>query len=166
MKKKRFWLIILSINLTLSSLMACTASASSLSKDDQVALYATAVRQLYTVDHTYGDKPPNFPKVYLLRTTYELDSPDAPQIESGSIPESIQAAIVATRDDLPAEFVWVDSFDEVPLSHGDVEGRGAAIFLSNLQLQEEESVLVMADLFFTSAGGAGITYIIDEVEGT
>ena len=165
MKKKRFWLIVLSINLTLSTLMACTTPAPALSKDDQAAIYATVVRQLYTVDHTFGDEPPNFPKVYLLRTTYELDRPDAPQIESGSIPKSTQAAIVAALDDLPAEFVWVDHFDEVPLSHGDVEGRGAVITLSNLQLKEEGSVLVMADLFFASAGGAGMTYIIEQVDG-
>lgn len=135
MKKKRFWLIVLGINLALITLIACTTPASALSENDQAAVYATVVRQLYTVDHTFGDEPPNFPVVYLVRTTYELDKPSTPQIESGKIPELTQAAIVATLDELPAEFVWVDDFNEVPLSHGVVEGNGAVITLSNLHLQ-------------------------------
>lgn len=165
MKKKGFCLVVLSINLTLSTLIACTASAPALTEDDQAAVYATVVRQLYTVDHTFGDEPPDFPVVYLVRDTYELDKPNAPQIKSGSIPESTQEAMVAALEDLPAEFVWVGNFDEVPLENGGVEGGGAVITLSALQLEEEGSVIVMADLFFASLGGAGMTYTIERVDG-
>ncbi len=164
MKKKRFWLIVLTINLTLSILTACTTPTPALSKDDQAAVYAAVVRQLYTVDHTFGDEPPNFPTVYLVRATYKLDVPSTPQIKSGRIPESTQAAIVATLDDLPAEFVWVDDFDEVPLNNGAVEGNGAAVTLSDVHLQEDKSVLVSADLYFAGTGGAGMTYIIERMD--
>ena len=56
-------------------------------EDDAVAIYAAVVRQLYTVDHTFGE-PPNFPVIYLLSTTNDrVGDPNAPRTESVKLPD-------------------------------------------------------------------------------
>jgi hypothetical protein len=141
---------------------------STLSEDEQAAIYAAVVRQLYTVDHTFGHNPPNFPVVYLVRTTDDsVGDPDAPQTEPQILPDSTQMEIVAALDDLPAEFVWVDDADEVPRddqTHAVASG-GAIITLGNVHIQEDSKVLVSAQLFFSMLGATGKTYILEQLDG-
>jgi len=138
------------------------------SEGDQAAMYAAVVRQLYTVDHTFGDSPPNFPVVYLVRTTDDgVGDPDAPHADPRVLPESTQAAIVAALNDLPAEFLWVDGADEVPYddSTGAVAGGGATITLGNVHIQEDSTALVSAKLFFAMLGATGKTYVLEQLNG-
>jgi len=139
----------------------------TLSEEDQVAIYAAVVRQLYTVDHTFGE-PPNFPRVYLVRTTDDtVGDPDAPRAEPRLLPESIQAATLESLADLPAEFLWVDGRDQVPLDAYDtVEGGGAIFTLGNIHLQEDGSLLVSGSLYFAMLGAGGRTYVLEQVDGT
>ena len=138
------------------------------SEEDQAAVYAAVVRQLYTVDHTFGANPPNFPVVYLVRTTDDgVGDPDAPHADPRVLPESTQTAIVAALNDLPAEFLWVDGADEVPLDNntGAVVGGGVIITLGNVHIQEGSSALVSAKLFFAMLGATGKTYILEQLNG-
>jgi ABC-2 type transport system permease protein len=132
-----------------------TPAASTLPQEEQAAIYAAVVRQLYSVDHTFGDQPPNFPVIYLLRATDDsVGDPNARHDTSHSLPEALQKAIVDSLGDLPAEFMWVDSADEVPRdgrTHA-VAGGGAIITLGNIHLQEDGPALVSAQLYFAMLG--------------
>ena len=126
------------------------------------------VHQLYTVDHTFGDDPPNFPVVYPVRITDDsVGDPNAPQAEPQILPDSTQREIVAILVDLPAEFVWVDDADEVPLddhTHA-VAGGGAIITLGNIHFQPDGSALVSTKLYFAPLGALGKTYVLEQLNG-
>jgi ABC-2 type transport system permease protein len=141
----------------------------ALIEGDQVAIYAAVVRQLLTVDHTFGDVPPDFPVIYLLRSTDDgVGDPDAPQAEPRILPESVQSTMIAALDELSAEFLWVDDADEVPRDEdtGVVAGGGAIITLGNIHFEEDGSVLISAKLYFSMLGATGKTYILERVDGT
>jgi hypothetical protein len=166
MRSKTLGLMLLSLLLTV--LPACTTSTSVLTEDDQAAIYAAVVRQLYTVDHTFGDESPNFPIVYLQATDATgMFDPNDPQPESHLPSEQVQSAVVTALDDLPAEFIWIENLDEVPLDSdtGGVEGNGAIITLGRNDLQEDGSVHIVASLYFASLGGTGMTYIVEQING-
>ncbi len=141
---------------------------STLPEDEQAAIYAAVVRQLYTVDHTFGHDPPNFPVIFLVRTTDDsVGDPDAPQSEPQVLPDSTQAQVVTALDDLPAEFVWVEDADEVPRdkqTHAVADG-GAIITLGNVHIREDSKALVSAQLFFSMLGATGKTYILELLDG-
>jgi hypothetical protein len=142
--------------------------SSTLSEDHQSAIYAAVVRQLYTVDHTFGTNPPTFPVVYLVGTTDDsVGDPNVPRSKPQLVPDSTQVAIVARLDDLPAEFVWVSDADEVPREDqtDTVQGGGAIITLGNVHADEDGRVLVSAQLFFSMLGATGKTYILEELDG-
>ena len=167
MKRKLLWLILLSLTLTLSTLASCATPASTLSEDDQAEadIYAAVVRQLYTVDHTFGE-PPNFPIVYLLRATDDrAGDPRETEARSSIVAESVRGAIVAALDNLPAEFIWVDDRDEVPMDRGMVEGNGVIITLGNVHFQEDSSALVSASIYIANLAAGGRTYIVKQVDG-
>ena len=71
------------------------------------------IRQLYTVDHTFG-KAPNFPVVYLVRQTSANAADPSATGGSETIFPGDQQRIVALLSDLPAQFVWVDRMEDVP----------------------------------------------------
>jgi ABC-2 type transport system permease protein len=136
--------------------------------EDEAAIYAAIVRQLYTVDHTFGDQPPNFPVVYLLQWTDDsVGDPGAPQNDPRLLPPVVQEGIAAVLADLPAEFRWVATKDEVPLeeSGGRVKDGGAIITVGNVREQDDGSVHVSASIYFANLGAAGKTYVLRQVNG-
>jgi ABC-2 type transport system permease protein len=149
----------------------------ALAEDDQAAIYAAVVRQLVAVDHTFDDGSPNVPVVYLVRTTDDgVGDPDAPRYESRLLPEPVQTAIVDTlylsplslfpEGDLPA-VRWVDDADQVPRDEdaGTVAGGGAIITLGNVHFRGDGSALVSAQLYSSSLGATGKTYVLEQVDG-
>jgi len=157
------------LSLLLTFLLACTTSSPILSEDDQdrVDIYVAVVRQLYTVDHTFGE-PPNFQVVYLLRATDDsVGDPDIPQTQFILLSEPIQESIVDTLDDLPADFIWVDNRGEVPFDSntGAVERNGAIITLGNVHFQEDGSAFVSASIYIASLAAGGLTYIVERIDG-
>ncbi|HSN75325.1 MAG TPA: hypothetical protein VL334_09620, partial [Anaerolineae bacterium] len=79
---------------------------------DPAEIYALVVRQLYTVDHTFGQAP-LFPVVYLLRQTDDSVSASGAPSNSQTIFPGDQQRIASLLADLPARFIWVDSRDDV-----------------------------------------------------
>ena len=58
----------LALTILLLFLASCAIPAADTEPGiDEVQVYATVIRQVYTVDHTFG-QPPNFPNIYLLKT--------------------------------------------------------------------------------------------------
>ncbi len=142
----------------------CSTPTEAKSEAD---IYTAVVHQLYTVDHTFGE-PPNFPIIYLVEATDDgVGDPDAPQTNSNLLLSSVQEAITAALDDLPAEFIWVGNFNEVPLDSntGVVEGNGAIITLGNIHFQEDESALVSASIYIANLAAGGLTYIVERIDG-
>lgn len=101
--------------------------------DDRAGIYAAVIRQLYTVDHTFGE-PPNFPVLYIVYNTMDsIGDPDAPQSASIALPEELRTAVTDRLSDLPAEYRWVGSQNEVQLENGGiVPGGGAIVTLGNI----------------------------------
>ena len=168
MRGKIYWLVFSTLILVL--LLACGNDSTTLSskEKDQVDIYAAAIRQVYTVDHTFGDNA-EFPVVYLLRATNDgVGDPDITQTSSVIIPEPIQESIVAVLDDLPADFSWVDSRDDVPIdsSTGVVERDGVIITLGNLHFEDDDRVLVSASIYIADLAAGGQTYVIEKLNGT
>jgi ABC-2 type transport system permease protein len=148
--------------------------------EDETAIYAAVVRQLYTEDHTFGDRPPNWAMVCLVRWTDDsVGDPEAPRTEPRLLSTPTQEGIVASLADLPAEFRWVDGKDEVLLEKnggqvqedaaikngGAILDSAAIITMGNLYLQDDGSVYVSASLYFGSLGATGKTYMLQQVGG-
>jgi ABC-2 type transport system permease protein len=143
---------------------------------DASAIYAAVVRELYTVDHTYNiDDPPNFPVIYLIKTTDDATGdPNAPQAEPSLIAEEAQKSIneqlsgpgaEESRTWLPLEIIWVESTDDVPYSPTNtVDGGGAVIKLGNIFSQPDGSVLVSASIYVGELAATGKTYILNQVD--
>ena len=133
---------------------------------DRVAIYAAVIRQMYTVDHTFG-QPPNFPFVYLVQTTDDgVGDPDAPRAEPQALPATIKEALLKELVDLPAELFWVDDRDEVPMDeHSTVMDGGVVMTLGNIHQQADGPVLVSASIYFAALGAGGQTYVVEQVDG-
>ena len=173
MKKLLLGQIVLSLIVTLSTLTACstpTVTPPTLSADEQTEadIYTAVVRQLYTVDHTFGSEPPNFRIIYLVEATNDrAGDPGISQTESKRLLESVQVTITAALDDLTAKVEWVEHFSEVPFnSNSTVKGNGAVITLGNIHFQEDGTALVSGGIYFANLGAGGRTYILERIDGT
>jgi hypothetical protein len=142
--------------------------AGPLTEDDQAAIYAAVVRQLYTVDDTFGGQGPDFPVIYIVQTTDDsVGDPNLPQLDSQPIPDAVRSAVTAALADLPAEIHWVAGRADVPLEQpGDrVKDGGVEMTLGNIQVQPDGSALVSAQLYFAMLGAGGRTYVLKQVDG-
>lgn len=133
---------------------------------DQAAIYSAVVRQLYTVDHTFGE-PPNFPVVYLVGVTDDgAGSPGGLGQDGQSISFAVRTAITSALADLPARFVWVEDAGQVPRDAYDrVEGQGAIITLGNIHAQPDGTVHVPASIYVGMLIAGGQTYQLGQVDG-
>jgi hypothetical protein len=132
---------------------------------DPPEIYALVVRQLYTVDHTFGQSP-RFPVVYLLRRTDDsAGSPGSPS-NSQTIFAGDQQRITSLLADLPAEFVWVDSAGDVPKdARGTVADGGAMITLGNISEQPDGSLHTPASIYIGMLTAGGQTYVLEAANG-
>ena len=153
--------VIRSAALIMPMALLAACSTTAVSDDDQTAIYAVVARQLYTVDHTFGDESPNFPIVYLVGNTY---SPTVGN-EYIDIKESVKTTVVTALSDLPAQFIWVQHWDEVPIDEvtSGVEGGGAMFTLGSIEPQEDGSVQVTASIYIGNLAGGGTIYILEKV---
>ena len=160
-------LIFFSLLLFLALLPACSVPPV-LTDSDQANIYAKVIRQIYTIDHTFGEgNSPNFPVVYLPRATDDTaGDPTLPRGLSNWLSQSVQEAITIALKDLSAKFIWVDNRSEVPMDNDAVAGNGAIIYLGNIYLQKDGSAQVGGGLFFANLGGGGTTYILEFIRGT
>lgn len=134
------------------------------------AIFRAVVRQIYTVEHSFGESP-NWPLVYVVNVTNEnLGVPDVPSTEPQKLSETLQADIAAGLDDLPAEVIWIDSSEDVSTAPttGVVDGGdGIIITFGNMHEQDDGSVLVpywRSCNLFNFCGMGGI-YVVEEVDG-
>jgi hypothetical protein len=122
---------------------------------DETGILAAVIRQVYTVDDTFGGNS-EFPVVYLLAVE---DS------ETGAIPYSsparqvsapAQQGVIAALDDLPAQFKWAASAGEVKRNQqGAVEGNAAIVTLGQIRPQPDGTVQVAASIYVAPHGCRG-----------
>jgi hypothetical protein len=127
---------------------------------DESGILAAVVRQVYTVDDTFGGKS-RFPVVYLLAVE---------DGENGAIPYSsparplsapAQQGVVAALDDLPAQFKWVTSAGEVKRNQqGAVEGNAAIITLGQIRPQPDGTAQISASIYVGPLAAGGQTYVL------
>lgn len=161
-------LFLLCLSLFALPLAACGGDEVALPEQQQIDIYAAAVRQLYTVDDTYGGtlQPPT---VYLIRTTENVGGdPDLDAGDPARIPEAVQSGVSAALSDLPTTIRWVDSRQDVELDPetGEVVGGGVIITLGNILPESETEALVPASIYIANLAAGGQTYIVEQQDGT
>ena len=129
--------------------------------------YAAAIRQIYTVDHSFSE-PPLWSLVYLVSTTSDSVMLNAPIGPPHSLPAALQKEIRAELADLPGEVIWIDSLDDAPIDPADgriAQGEGIVITLGNIHPQKDNSVQL--PFFMTCGGlcGIGKTYTLNPLKG-
>jgi len=60
--------------------------------NEDAQIYAAAIRQIYIVDHSFGE-PPGWPLVYVVTTTHDSVMVDAPTAPSQKLPADLQEVI-------------------------------------------------------------------------
>lgn len=164
------FLLVLLLLLSVTGCAAAEESTGDPSPDgssDDAQIYAAAIRQIYTVDHSFGE-PPGWPQVYVVNSTDDAVMPDAPVSPSQNLSPELLAAIEAELVDQPFELIWIDSVDEAPLdpSNGQIaEGEGIIITLGNIHPQNDGTIQV--PFFMTCGGlcGIGKIYSLSQVDG-
>ena len=154
--------------LSLGLLSACTTQAPAISPGDEAAIYAAIIRHLYGPDDTFGGS--HYPPlVYLVRRTDDrLGDPDAESARSEILPEPLLTEISAELEDLPAEFIWVDSHQDVALDPdtGQVIGDGVIIKLGNIHPQPDNSVHVAGSIYTAGLAAGGEVYKLRLADGS
>lgn len=135
---------------------------------DEAAVYTAVVHQIYTEDDTFGGTwQPQ--RVYLIRRTDDgVGDPQTEQLAARTLDEALQAAIVSGLAALPAEWVWVDGREAVPLDPetGGVEGgaKGAIITLGNIHQQDDGTLHVPASIYVGNLAAGGQTFVLEQTE--
>jgi hypothetical protein len=140
--------------------------STGLAPVDETGIYSAVIRQVYTVDHTFGQAP-NFSHVYLLRTD-DVEAGAMPfASRPGTVAAPTQQAIIAALSDLPTTWTWISNIDEVPLDDsGSVAQNGAIISLGNIRAQPDGKVHVATSLYVGRLAAGGQTYVVEKVNGT
>ena len=132
---------------------------------DPAEIYAAVIRQVVTVDHTFG-QPPDFPIVYLVRQTSGNLAIPGSAAGSETIFPGDQQRISALLADLPSKFVWVDRIDDAPRGEYErVAGDGAAVQVGAITPQEDGSLQVPGSIFIAPLAAGGQTYVLQFIDG-
>ena len=129
----------------------------------QVAIYSAIIRQLVTVDHTFGDGDPGFRVIYVLdRTDGGAGDPEGTGQGGQPLAPEVQEGIKAALKDLPpVEFVS----DRNSVVGSDTEGNqvhneGALVTLAPIP-DGEDRVEVDASLYMANVAGTWLTYVLE-----
>lgn len=152
----------------LTALLAsgCAGRAGSAPPEDapsrQSLIYAAVIRQLVTVDHTFGGDP-GFGTIFVLdRADPRAGEGIAPQEDEGTpISAEVQEEIRAELGDLPP-VRFVATREEVvgPMEDGGVvEDNGAFVTLGTIPA-EGDRVEIGAGMYIANLAGTWLTYVV------
>lgn len=137
---------------------------TSAAANDDAQIYAAAIRQIYHVDHSFGESP-GWPLVYVVSVTDDSAMVDAPSAPSQTLSAELQEAITAELSDQPFELIWIDSPDEAPIdpTNGQIAGGdGIIITLGNIHPQNDGSVQLSFFMSCADTCGVGKTYVLNQ----
>jgi hypothetical protein len=139
-----------------------TIPTSNLTIDDEAAIYAAVIRQLATVDDTFGGnlKPP---KLFIVNNTdNRAGNPEA------LIPQTTQNEITQTLRDLPSIIIWIDKLEDAEFEGGWGTGEvkdGAIIALGVIYLQNDGSTRLAGSIYMSGTAAGGATYVLGKKDG-
>jgi len=133
---------------------------------DETGILTAVIRQVYTVDDTFGGQG-NFTTVYLLAVD-DTETGAIPYVSKArSVPAPVQQGTLAGLTDLPAQFRWIASAGEAPRDEQNVvQGNGAIITLGNMHVQEDGTVQVAASIYVGMLAAGGQTYVLERRDGS
>ncbi len=133
---------------------------------DETGILTAVIRQVYTVDDTFGGQG-NFATVYLLAVD-DAETGAIPYVSKArSVPPPVQQGVLAALTDLPAQFRWIASAGEAPRDEQNVvQGNGAIITLGNMHVQEDGTVQVAASIYVGMLAAGGQTYVLERRDGS
>jgi hypothetical protein len=163
----RRFLLALVLLLAVAGCVGDDGQPTQVATGDQAQIYAAAIRQIYSVDHSFGEAP-GWPLVYVVSVTDDSVMVDAPTAPSQTLSTELQEAITAELAEQPFELIWITSTDEAPIDPGNgqvAEGEGIIITLGNIHMQADGSAQL--PFFMTCGGlcGIGKTYVLNQVDG-
>lgn len=137
-------------------------------EERMIEVYSAIIRQLITVDHTFGEAPSPFDRVFVVDGV-AADGGDPMAIPPGTVepfsPE-VRAGILRELADLPPVRFVTDP-DSVVIGEkqcAHVKGNGALITLGPIS-GGQRKVTVPSDLFFGCLGGLWLTYVLEAEDG-
>ena len=168
-KKSRILLVMAVVAIPILTLASCQSNVMSqdLPVDDEAAIYSAVIRQLATVDDTFGGNLD--PKtVYVIEKTDDsAGNPIGdPQSDNHVIAETMQSEITSLLSNLAIEIVWIDKFEDAEFEESgfEVKRRGAIITLGKVYLQANGSVQIAGSIYIADLAAGGTTYILDRVD--
>jgi hypothetical protein len=129
---------------------ALATNSMSVTEGDQAAIYAAAIRQIYTKDDSHGGKLQ--PSTLYIRN-YTDDTAGNGQLKesySELIGETVQSDVLAALSDLPTELIWIVRWD----------GNRPYVALGNIYPQPDGTVQVAASIYVANLGAQGQVYIL------
>ncbi|MFC1958733.1 hypothetical protein ACFLV6_02325 [Chloroflexota bacterium] len=136
---------------------------------DETAIYAGVIRQLTTVDDTFGGNL-NPDTLYVIKNTDDSagNPVEGQQSDTRMITETMQSDISGMLNDLSAEIIWVDRFEDAKFEENgsEVKRGGAIITLGNIYLKEDGSVQVAGSIYIANLAAGGTTYILENDGGS
>ena len=142
-----------------------------LEQQDEIAIYAAVIRQnaiWYVQNRTLPDT------FYVLNKTHD-ELGWKPGSNTRMLTDTVQREISRLLSDLPVEIVWFDEWEYADmrlllrvLDESYEIDRRLCIRLSDISIQEDESVKVIDEVYFYPSlfGTTGRRYILDKINGT
>ena len=146
-------------------LVACR-QADSPSMADNSAIYAAVIRQMITIDDTFGGTL-HPAQIYVLTTTNDqAGDPNTSAADSQPLAPELQDSVTAELSDLAATLTWVESREDVPVDAdtGQIAGNGVLVTLGNVHPQEDGTVHVPASIYIANLAAGGQIYVLEQVE--
>ncbi len=155
------------------------------SSDEIGSIYSLVIRQLVTVDNTFGENK-FFPRLFIIRSPDDkavnprpVNSPSTPITPPFTvIPQTEQVKIIESLKDLRSDIIWIDKFQDAdfeyytptgytPTASEDlmpqsIKGGGAVITLGSIYVQSDESVQVNGSIWIGNMGASGMAYILEK----
>jgi hypothetical protein len=147
-------------------LMSC--KNTHLTTGEKVEIYAAVIRQLATVDDTFGGNlHPQL--LYIIKNTDDTAADPSEEQKNNSvlIPQNMQENINGALNDLEIEIVWIDQFEDAKfdVNTGSVKNNGAIITLGNIYPQKDGTVNVAGSIYIGNLAAGGTTYVLSRING-
>ena len=133
---------------------------------DETGILTAVIRQVYTVDDTFGGQG-NFTSVYLLAVD-DAETGAIPYVSKArSVAAPVQQGTLAALTDLSAQFKWIASAGEAPRNEQNaVQGNGAIITVGNIRVQDDGTVHLAASIYVGMLAAGGQTYVLERRDGS
>ena len=142
---------------------------SGLTVQDEAAVYAVVIRQLATIDDTFGGNL-NPATIYVIKNTDDtVGNPGDQEARSKTIPDTSHSNITGMLSDISAKIIWVDKFEDAEFEqtqYSEVKDGGAIITLGNIYVKANGSVQVAGSIYTANMAAGGTTYVLEKVEGS